>query len=130
MKTCRKCKIEKDLSEFSKCSQYKDGLQNECKSCNARRAKNYGWTPWGKESRRKSAKRYYKKHPHKVLAQGKVHHAVSIGELERPYFCESCGLFADIEGHHPDYSKPLEVDWLCVPCHVKEHADLVLTPEI
>ncbi len=34
--------------------------------------------------------------------------------------CEQCG---DPKGqrHHDDYSKPLEVRWLCAPCHGIEH---------
>ncbi len=34
--------------------------------------------------------------------------------------CVSCGEYKS-EAHHPDYSKPLEVVWLCRPCHNKEH---------
>ena len=33
MKTCHKCKISKDLSEFPKCSRNKDGLREICKLC-------------------------------------------------------------------------------------------------
>ena len=33
MKTCTKCKVEKDLGEFYKHKGRKDGLQDECKSC-------------------------------------------------------------------------------------------------
>lgn len=37
-----------------------------------------------------------------------------------PKPCERCGdLFA--EKHHDDYSKPLEVHWLCRPCHLALH---------
>jgi len=32
-KICSTCKIEKDLSEFNKCSRLKDGLSIYCKSC-------------------------------------------------------------------------------------------------
>ena len=33
MKTCSKCKVEKDEAEFSKLSRAKDGLDSRCKSC-------------------------------------------------------------------------------------------------
>ena len=33
MKTCTKCKVEKDESEFSKQTSRKDGLDYRCKSC-------------------------------------------------------------------------------------------------
>ena len=26
-----------------------------------------------------------------------------------------------VEMHHPDYAKPLEVQWLCRPCHLNLH---------
>jgi hypothetical protein len=31
-----------------------------------------------------------------------------------------CGSY-DVEMHHPDYSKPLLVIWLCRPCHLALH---------
>ena len=35
MKTCNKCKVQKDLSGFSKDKAKKDGLQAKCKACDA-----------------------------------------------------------------------------------------------
>jgi hypothetical protein len=41
------------------------------------------------------------------------------GKIEkRP--CEKCGA-PDAQKHHPDYGKPLEVIWLCKPCHKDWH---------
>jgi hypothetical protein len=35
MKRCIKCREQKELTQFSKCSARKDGLQNNCKKCNS-----------------------------------------------------------------------------------------------
>jgi hypothetical protein len=52
------------------------------------------------------------------LAHTKVYKAVRDGALQRPDTCDLCGGSKPrIEAHHRDYSKPLEVDWVCTPCH-------------
>lgn len=53
-----------------------------------------------------------------------VGNAVAKGDLVRPELCSACGLPGGggrIEGHHEDYSKPLDVTWLCPSCHKKLH---------
>jgi hypothetical protein len=35
--------------------------------------------------------------------------------------CVNCGSDEYVEGHHPDYTKKLEVIWLCRSCHHKLH---------
>lgn len=37
-----------------------------------------------------------------------------------PQPCEKCGS-EKVEKHHEDYDKPLEVIWLCRPCHLDLH---------
>lgn len=66
--------------------------------------------------------RWRKAHPERVAlaARGRavIYRATKNGTLERPSECENCGLQgARIEAAHHDYSKPLDVRWLCVPCH-------------
>lgn len=35
-----------------------------------------------------------------------------------PEPCEACGSTANVEMHHDDYTRPLDVRWLCRPHHV------------
>lgn len=46
-----------------------------------------------------------------------VQYAVKTNKLVKPEICERCKVKRQLEAHHPDYNKPLEVTWLCVPCH-------------
>lgn len=41
-----------------------------------------------------------------------------------PQPCEVCGTRKQIDAHHDDYSKPLDVRWLCRSHHRQHHADL------
>ena len=80
---------------------------------------------------RKSATEYRRRHPEKADAKRIVRSAISRGDLIRPEACSQCGLGcvrADgapgIQAHHADYSKPLDVVWLCIKCHAKEHRNV------
>lgn len=50
-----------------------------------------------------------------------VSKAIKRGDLIRPKYCADCGMKSQVQGHHGDYSKPLEVVWLCDSCHDKTH---------
>ena len=45
--------------------------------------------------------------------------AIASGKLKR-LACEQCGEIKT-DAHHPDYSKPLKVVWLCRVCHRLKH---------
>lgn len=51
----------------------------------------------------------------------RMHHAIRYGRLVRPDHCERCGEKCYPDGHHHDYSKPLDVEWLCRSCHIAHH---------
>lgn len=66
---------------------------------------------------------YYHQHPKdRPFARCAVARAVKAGTLRRPDGCEWCGG-ANVEAHHEDYSKPLEVLWLCRQCHRQADRD-------
>lgn len=52
-------------------------------------------------------------------ARAILNYAIKRGEIVRQP-CEKCGDPIS-EGHHDDYSKPLEVRWLCKTHHMKVH---------
>lgn len=52
-------------------------------------------------------------------AHYRVSRAILSGVLVRPNSCARCGRTCRPEGHHEDYGKPLEVQWLCPSCHHK-----------
>lgn len=58
--------------------------------------------------------------------------ALRSGVLVRPAACERCGGASCgdarrphmVYGHHDDYSRPLDVQWLCHSCHWERHHEL------
>jgi len=54
----------------------------------------------------------------RMEARRQLNYAVQRGEIQRPDKCSRCGSTKGImNGHHGDYSKPLETEWLCDECH-------------
>lgn len=64
---------------------------------------------------------YRKRFPEKQKAQNAVSYALHAGKLTKG-LCSSCGTDQDICAHHEDYTKPLDVTWLCRPCHIRHHS--------
>ena len=50
--------------------------------------------------------------------------AVRKGDLIVPNKCKRCNKKKKLEAHHEDYSKPLEVTWLCRQCHNEIHNEI------
>lgn len=59
------------------------------------------------------------KYPEKYRARNKTYAALKSGALVRKP-CVVCGA-EKVDAHHPDYSKPLEVIWVCRRHHVELH---------
>lgn len=75
-----------------------------------------------KERIKKSVKKWEENNKGKVKARNKLNSFMRYRGLKKPSVCSSCGNYYKlIHGHHEDYNKPLEVIWLCLPCHRKIH---------
>ena len=134
MKTCFKCQRSLPLEEFYRHPQMADGHLGKCKDCTKRdvgmnrvaRHEKYveydrvrGTGARAERSARASAE-WEARHPEARRAHSAVARAVRAGTLvRRP--CEVCGA-AKVLAHHDDYTKPLDVRWLCQSCHKSHHA--------
>ena len=146
-KACIVCHVIKDAEEYYAHPQMADGHLGICKECHktrmnkrredkleeiheydrqrgllpARKARvraNYG--RWPRDHKAERA-RYLDKYAARV----KFTVAIRAGKIPGPPLaCQRCFLEKPLEGHHEDYSKPLEVIWLCTFCHGLRHREL------
>lgn len=91
-----------------------------CTDCSNNRAKLYYLKTHG-ISTKKTTDKMWTDHRKETLARAKVNYAVKVGKLVKPSSCEVCAMERKVEGHHPDYNKPLQVIWVCPPCHADIH---------
>jgi len=77
-------------------------------------------TVLSKEERREVTRRYRAANPEKARAHGILGHALKAGKLTKSP-CEKCGTTVGVHAHHDDYTKPMEVRWLCSAHHREHH---------
>lgn len=151
MKRCFKCNQEKPLDQFYKHPRMADGYLNKCIECakkdvNERynllkndpnfilserertRQKYYRLNYKDKygvrgEQKKEIIERYFAKSPQKLIASRITSNAIRNKRLiKKP--CEICGTTQNIQAHHEDYFRPLEVRWLCIKHHNERHVEL------
>jgi len=54
-------------------------------------------------------------------ARGILNKRIQSGKIINPNKCSECGEEGYSEAHHEDYSRPLDVIWLCKLCHEEIH---------
>lgn len=69
--------------------------------------------------------RYNKKYPKRRSARVLLNCAIRNNILEKPSECSKCKKLCKPEGHHKDYDKPLDIVWLCIPCHRRLHFEQI-----
>lgn len=146
---CKKCGVEKDAANFYKHSAMATGYLSQCKDCVKARVGRHreenidavraydrerGGLPHRKEAVKARAPKYKhlrtervrksrQKYPEKYIARNILNAAIRDGKIIKPEICERCRFPGNLHGHHDDYSKPMEVQWLCASCHGKLHKE-------
>jgi hypothetical protein len=133
-KRCFKCNEEKALSDYYRHPQMADGHLNKCIKCtkkdvrehrvnNPERVRAYdrmrAKRPERIEASRAIWERWRAQNPERRAAQLQLGYAVRAGKIQK-LPCLICGE-EKAEAHHPDYSAPLAVVWLCSPHHHQAH---------
>lgn len=147
-KRCITCKQVKSRSEYYTHLKMADGLLGRCKECHRTSARenrsahadfyrqydrNRANDPERLESRKKYAESIHgavasalgkslftERFPEKKAATAAVSNAIRSGALQKEP-CEFCGSKDKVEAHHQNYSKPLDVHWLCGTHHRMLH---------
>lgn len=155
MKTCIRCAVKRDLGSFYKHKGMADGHLNVCIDCTKARviahrnanidrireydkqrgktekrklaSKQYFQTEAGKQSRAKAVKRWRENNPLKYAAHILLNNALRSGSVVKQSNCALCWEQTKVEAHHEDYTKPLDVLWLCSGCHSKAHKSKEIT---
>ena len=79
------------------------------------------WAKEHPESAAKSEAKWRRENPIANSVYHRVKRAVKKGALVRPLECSRCSMIGRVYAHHADYSKPLDVVWLCRKCHREVH---------
>ncbi len=133
-KKCFKCGIMKDISEFYKHPKTADGCLGKCKECTKKDVKErYDKNPeiikayeaerFKRPERKKAVIKYQrnrrKNNPLVTKAYNKER-TKEFKECNQPMPCLECGI-KHAEKHHPDYTNPLRIEWLCRKHHLERH---------
>ncbi len=137
---CGRCGLFFQRGNFYKNNRTILGIKNQCKACHIEGSIRTRDIKKTREANKIYARAKRIKDPEAVRAMERkrvrvkddrvearsiLNDAVKSGKILKPSDCSSCGHHGRITGHHQDYSKPLEVEWLCYECHGKEHRHAV-----
>jgi len=115
---CYICKEKKPKTDFHSDNGRKQGVCSTCKTCAKKRTQHNNYL-------REYAKKYAlkKENIQKLLTRMIMRKAIKSGILVRKP-CIVCGN-KKAEGHHQDYSKPLDIKWLCDLHHQHLHRGIL-----
>lgn len=147
-KKCKRCGVVLPIAYFYAHPMTRDRLSQNCKQCScgivrsararntdyykafdvaratnktrAQQRKEYAHSPQGKEGIRKRGAKWRKNNKEKKRCHTIVRAAVRAGKLIKGN-CVLCGKKLGVCAHHEDYTKPLQVVWLCYKHHNDYH---------
>lgn len=134
MKCCSKCGALKAIDAFQVRLASHDGLTAACKAClsardkaresveRAEKRREYQRTDAGRAAHQRALKASAARLPERARARRMFGNAVRDGRVMRWPVCAVYTCSGRPEAHHPDYSRPLDVVWLCNPHHRAAHA--------
>lgn len=120
---CQKCHSTKDLLVVSRhlAKSGEERVHKMCRKCNTDRMRKYVNNPKNRETVYKSVYASMKRHADRQFARYQLNYQIGKGNIIRPKICTVCLESKKIEGHHTDYTKPLDVIWACRQCHADLH---------
>jgi len=138
-KVCNKCGKRKQLNEFhlqgrgllgrkAACAECKNSAQSEHWRANKElmRGKHLIYRKNNLQGCKKASEKHRRANLDKAAAHATLERAITTRKIKKPNRCSSCGgkrVSTEIHGHHEDYSKPLDVMWLCTACHASLHQE-------
>lgn len=129
MNECFKCQVIKPFTDFYIHKQTSSGYLGKCKECTKsdaitnRKANLEYYREYDRIRGNRHKAGYIKEYRDKSPRKYKAHTIVGNAIRDKKLFRESCEICANPEthGHHDDYSKPLNVRWLCAAHHKQWH---------
>jgi len=134
--------MSKPLDDYYRHPRASLGRDTKCKECAKRMVSaNYGakraqYSAYERERAQQSERRqaarqqtklYRERHPERARAHRMVAYYKHTGALV-PRPCDGCGAVDGLQAHHHDYTRPLDVTWLCFKCHRERGHGQVVTP--
>lgn len=125
-KNCVKARVNKRYKKLIKDPAFLNAERERSREKNHRLGYLEKWRVERSDERKRvlqaAKEAWARRNPAAKKATTAVHNAVRDGRLfKQP--CEVCGAI-EVEGHHDDYDKPLEVRWLCDKHHKQLHIRL------
>jgi hypothetical protein len=112
MKTCTKCKIEKELTEFSKEKKSKDNLKWSCKKC--LNNENKQWKINNKEKIKEYSKEYYEENKEKIKnysEEWRINNKEKLKEHSKEYYEKNKDKINDYSKKYKEQNKEKMIDY-------------------